>query len=175
MATVGSQIRAYKRDVEKYRNNIARFVAESVRDEMMETAYNAILDFYDSYTPAKPPKGYRRHYYNFKEKSFRPYFKDHGNGRATGGIVLSPEEMDDIYRASRVAGLGTEFVFNLVYEGYHGWDVSTSAEEATGGFGTRMQPTPYEILEAKYKEIKNNLDPYIKQAEKKANKLRQFR
>lgn len=150
-------------DIQEYSKNIAKFTAIEIREELAFTVYDAIEKFYDSYEP----EYYRRHYDNFMKKSYKKYYKNNHDTTFTGGVILSPELMDDIYRADK------EFVFNLVYAGYHGLDSWSSAEEPTS-WGERMQPSPLDLIESKYKEILRDPNKYSDAAEKKARKLRKF-
>ena len=160
-------------DVVEYQNNVGKFAAQEVADKMTQTAYDAITQFYDSWQP----EYYQRHYYNFLKKSFKSYYHNDGRGRFTGGVIISPEWMDDIYRASMRNDLGTEFVFDLVYEGHHGWDTGwrKPTEPVTHGFGPRMQPTPLELIERKYRYIESHIDQCVARAEKKAASKRRFK
>lgn len=163
----------FVRDIKQYASNIAKFTATAIRDDLYKTAYDAIVTFYDDYQP----KSYNRHYYNFLNKSFKKYYHNNHDTKYSGGIILSAEWMDDIYRASERSDLGTEFVFDLVYEGYHGWDTgwTVPSEPVTNGFGERMQPSPLDLIEKRYNYISRHINKYINNAEAKARALRKYK
>lgn len=87
-----------------------RKAAAKIRDELYEEGKLAIEEFYNSYNPIY----YRRHYYNFYNKSFKKYYSNaHGN-IYIGGIELTPENLDEIYQDP------ASEVFDTVYAGLHG-------------------------------------------------------
>ena len=87
-----------------------RNAAGRIRDELYEEAKLAIEDFYNSYNPIY----YRRHYYNFYNKSFKKYYSNAHGTIYRGGIELTPENLDEIYKHP------ASDVFDSVYAGIHG-------------------------------------------------------
>lgn len=132
-----------KKDLIDYGRNIAKYSAIQVRDELAKTTYNAIDLFYKDYEPVY----YKRHYYNFYEKSFYKYYKNNHGTVFSGGVVISDENMDDIYRAD------TDWVFGLVYMGIHG--------DPTDKKTHRMKIPPYEMVYLKQQELLKNSDSII--------------
>lgn len=156
-----------KEYLEKYSKEVGRITAASIRDELTETAFNAIVQFYEDYSP----KSYQRHYYNFLEKSFRKYYSNaHGN-IYRGGVEFTPQLMDDIYQSSNgySSTQVTEQVFDTVYAGFHG---VASTQIYPQGYEPRviphvMSPSPMEIIEKRRDEIVDNLQDYILKAQAK--------
>lgn len=138
-------------DLNKYGKNFCVGMATKVRDTLTTSAAIAIESFYQDYTP----KYYKRHYYNFRENSFRKYYENKHGRIIRGGVELSPERMDHIYRDS------TEEVFDMVYAGYHGV-ASGFNEPYTFTPVHVMNPTPLEIIE----NSRNNILTHINQFEK---------
>ncbi len=144
-------------DLKKYGSSVCISLASQIRDELHETAKYAIEEFYNDYTPLY----YKRHYYNFRKKSFYKYYKNPHNSIVRGGIELSYEQMDDIYRAD------TEYVFDLVYHGFHG-DVA-SFPHSISNIPPVMNPNPLDILYDKRDYLINNISAYSGTAISKAN------
>jgi len=153
-----------KKDVKEYSKNVCKFASIEVREELAKTAYDTILQFYDDYEPV----AYKRHYYNLEEKSFKKFYHNNHNTAFTGGIILSPEWMDDIYRAD------TELIFNLVYEGFHGLKSYVSPFRPAGSWGQIMNPSPMDIIEKKRDEIYKNPTSYINKAKIQAKQLSKY-
>ena len=152
--------------LEKYSKEVGRITAVDIRDELTETAFNAIVAFYESYTP----RSYKRHYYNFLEKSFRKYYSNAHGTIFRGGVELTPQLMDNIYQSS--AGYSpaqvTEQVFDTVYAGFHGVaSTQIYPGEAPRFSPAVMRPSPMELILSKRDEIENNLDKYIQKAQSK--------
>lgn len=145
-------------DLKKYASTVCVSLAGQVRDELYETARYAIEEFYNDYSPLY----YKRHFYNFKEKSFFKYYKNPHNSIIRGGIELSSEQMDDIYRAE------TEYVFDLVYHGFHG-NVE-ALPRSISNIPPVMNPSPLDILYDKRDYLIENIDDYSDVAIEKANK-----
>ena len=145
------------KDLTKYAVTVAKSLATQVRDEMNETANQAIEDFYDDYTPLF----YRRHRYNFMENSFVKYYKNPHNSIIRGGVELTPYNLDDIYRAD------TEYVFNLVYLGYHG-NVNMLPRRVSN-VPHIMSPNPLDILLDKRDYLVKNIKNYKSAALEQAN------
>lgn len=154
-------------DLKKYANKVAVGIASTIRDEMFDEAKNAIHDFYSDYTPIN----YKRHYYNFSNKSFKKYYYNGHNSIVRGGIELTPYLMDDIYSSSingtqkylsaeKIDGFHeqdlTDYVFNLVYSGYHG-----NMSMINSAFSVPVtNPSPYERLLNKRDSIIKNINKY---------------
>lgn len=157
--------------LEKYTKEVGRITAGTIRDELTEVTFSAIVKFYTDYTP----KYYKRHYYNFLEKSFKKYYSNaHGN-IYRGGVEFTPELMDDIYQNSKgySSAQVTEQVFDTVFAGIHGVASSQIYDERSGNSNPRsvippvMNPSPMEIILMKRKEIIENLDSYLSNAQNK--------
>ena len=159
-------VSSLKNYLEQYAREVGRVTAASIRDELAETAFNAIVKFYESYSP----RTYRRHYYNFLEKSFRKYYSNAHGIVYRGGIEFTPQLMDDIYQSSRGYSPSqvTEQVFDTVYAGFHG----VASTQIYPGSSPRysppvMRPSPMELILSKRDEIEDNLDRYIQKAQLK--------
>lgn len=135
------------KELEQYGINICRTAAKIVAKELVETAKTAIELFYADYSPIK----YKRQYYNFRNNSFKKYYKKIGNNIFTGGIELTPESMDNIYNYPAPAV--HRMVFN---KGMHGPNYNY--------FVPNMSPTPLEILIQKRDYIYDHGEDYIKKA-----------
>ena len=145
-------------DLKKYSSSICVSLATKVRDEMHKEAQYAIEEFYNDYEPIY----YKRHYYNFRKNSFKKYYKNPHNSIVRGGIELTPYAMDDLYRAEK------EYVFDLVYLGYHGH--VQSFPHAISNVPPRMKPSPYDILLRKRRDLIKNISDYKDEAIDKAIK-----
>jgi len=145
-----------KTDLNKFSVEVSKELAKQVRQEMLETAQDAIARFYASYTPVR----YKRHYYNFIKNSFRGYYKNPHNQIIRGGIELTPYLMDDIYSGTskykEAGGNITDYVFNLVYSGYHG----NIPMLGNGGEAPRMEPSPLDLIINKRRYIVENIKTY---------------
>lgn len=120
-----------KEDLQKVLTSACVGFATSARDDITEAAKQAIEDFYDDYDPVK----YRRHYYNFRENSFEKYYKNPHGQIVRGGVIFTPNSLDDIYK------LDAPSVFSLVIEqGAHG---GTGLDK----FPPPLSPPPLQIVE----------------------------
>lgn len=144
-------------DLKKYASTVCVSLAGQVRDELYETARYAIDEFYNDYIPLS----YRRHYYNFINKSLFKYYKNPHNSIIRGGVELSPDQMDDLYRAEK------EYVFDLVYHGFHG-NVE-ALPNSISNIPPVMNPSPLDILYDKRDYLINNINDYKDTAINKAN------
>jgi len=152
------------KDLKKYTNSVCVSLASQVRDELNITAAKAIEDFYNHYRPKNnEPLYYKRHYYNFRNNSFTKYYKNPHNSIVRGGVELTPYELDDLYRAD------TEYVFNLVYLGYHG-NVKMFPHQVSN-VPPIMEPNPLTIILNKRNDIIGNINHYKDNAIDRANKL----
>lgn len=151
-------------DLQQYTKNVAKGMSMYVRDELTKTTRDAIEKFYSSWTPHT----YNRHYYNFLENSFRPYYKNPHNTIIRGGVELTPYLMDDIYysiaknsksKYESTPGIDsnepklTDYIFNLVYMGYHG-NISMLNSNLSVA---RMSPSPYDLIMDKRDYLLNNI------------------
>lgn len=136
------------KEIVEYAQKVCAKTASLIADEMSKTAKYAIDAFYNDYTPSY----YKRHYYNFNKNSYKRFYQNRHGKKFVGGIELTPENMDDIYKYP------TEAVYHFVYDyGYHGLPLNNTPV---------MSPTPMEILLDKKEEIVNNLDRYTNRAQK---------
>ena len=168
-------------DLNKYGSNISKYSAIAVREELHKTARQAIDYFYDTYTPGdyfrrkadfayennlafggEANHTYQRTYNLYK--SFKKYYKDNHGTTFSGGVILSPDYMADIYRGSR------ELVFDLAYSGFHGlnsWDQQEYRPATPYGVTT---PSPMKMIMDKHDEIQKHPTSYINIGIKEANK-----
>lgn len=149
--------------IKEYASNVARNVAGQIRDDLFKEAKLAIEAFYNSYSP----KYYRRHYYNFYNKSFKKYYSNAHGTIYRGGVELTPENLDSIYRAP------AEFVFETVYAGYHGpadfgvgWgrthdDLKNFSPVGNGEGIESSTAVPMEMIEKKRDYIIDHIQEYI--------------
>ena len=167
MAKQNNILLELSKEIEQYSRDIAKQLAIETRENLYKIAFKAISAFYSDYSPIY----YKRHRpisYNLR-KSYRKFYANPHNTIYRGGVELSSEWMDDLYRAD------TDYVFNLVYAGYHGnilmlpWE----KEDRDGPpFGTLknippiMSPSPLEI-------ILNARDNMVKNMAYKANAIAQ--
>ena len=138
------------KDLQTYASSVCVSLATTVRDELYEEAKLAIDAFYEDYTPLY----YKRHKYNFKKNSFIKYYKNPHNSIVCGGIELTPNELDDLYRAE------PEYVFDLVYLGYHGNVELLTPYQKINNIPPVMEPGPYEILLDKRDWLVKNINNY---------------
>ncbi len=159
-----SQLTEY---LEQYTKEVGRVAAGTIRDELTEETFSAIVKFYTSYTP----RSYKRHYYNFLEHSFKKYYSNaHGN-IYRGGVELTPELMDDIYQNSLdYSGPQiTEQVFDTVYAGFHGVASTQIYPNNTNSrfIPPPMIPSPMELILTKREYIIGHIEKYIEKAQEK--------
>ena len=150
-------------DLKTYTTQVCVGMASFIRDEMNECAQQAIEYFYDGYRPKNgEPLYYHRHYDNFRKRSFKKYYNNPHNSIIRGGVELTPNELEDVYRAD------TDYVFNLVYAGYHG-SVWTFPHEIKN-VPPVTNPSPLDILLDRRLELVNNIDKYSKYGINRARK-----
>lgn len=140
-------------EIEQYGKDIARELAIYTRERFYKTANKAITAFYNHYSPIY----YHRHRspnpkdgkwgYNIRQSIRKYYLNPHYGTKYTGGIEISPDWMDDIYRAN------TDYIFNLIYAGYHGNVLMLPWEDPERPpYGTLvnippiMNPSPLELI-----------------------------
>lgn len=134
-------------DLKKYGKNFCVGMASKVRDKLTMAAAIAIESFYQDYTPIY----YKRHYYNFRDNSFRKFYENKHGQIIRGGVELSPDSMDSLYQDPK------EEVFDMVYAGYHG---------VASGFNSPytftpvhiMQPSPLEIIKISRDNLIKHID-----------------
>ena len=137
------------KDIENYCQNVAKFAAIRVRNELVLTMMSAIENFYADYTP----KRYKRQGNLWNTFTGR-YVNSH-NKTYYGGIVLDPSLMENgIYNAT------PETVYNatLVY-GFHG--IPFNAPAITS-------PSPIDVILDRYDEICENMETYASLGEAEA-------
>ena len=147
-----------KQDLKKYASAVCTSLAGQFRDEMYKEAHFVIEDFYNDYEPIY----YNRHYNNFRKNSFKKHYKNPHNSIIRGGIELTPNELDDLYRADK------EYVFNLVYLGYHG-NVNMFPHTISN-VPSIMEPSPLDILLNKRDSLIENINDYKDESINKAKK-----
>ena len=91
-------------DLKTYSTTVCVSLATQVRDVMYDEAKTAIALFYASYDPIY----YNRRYYNFENNSFKKYYSNPHGSIVRGGVELTPNNLDDIYRAD------ASYIFKLV-------------------------------------------------------------
>lgn len=133
-------------ELERYSKEIAKQLAIETREKLFKEADNAISDFYSHYDPLY----YKRHQpigYNIR-KSFRKYYHaPHGN-IYSGGIEMSSDWMDDVYRYDK------DYIATLIYSGFHGNVLMFPF--TVSNVPPIMSPSPIErILEVRNDIVKN--------------------
>lgn len=136
-------------DLKKYSTQFCVGMATQVRDDLTKSAAVAIESFYQDYEPLF----YHRHYYNFRDKSFKKYYENRHNHIVRGGVYLSPELMDSVYQDP------VEQVFDMVYHGYHGVASGFNAPYSFTPVHV-MSPSPLEIIEESRDVIVNHINWY---------------
>lgn len=156
---VSVDLNALESDLVKYFHKTLSYTASLIADELTETAAFSIDAFYNDYSP----RYYHRHYYNFKNKSFRRYYSNPHGKTYAGGVELTPEMMDSIYQDP----VGE--VFDMVYSGFHG--VSSGYEKPYSFTATPvMKPSPMEIILQKKEEIVKGINKYVQKGQDAASK-----
>lgn len=144
-------------DLKKYGEQFCVGMATKARDMLTTSAEIAIEMFYQDYTPIY----YQRHYYNFREKSFKKFYENKHGHIVRGGVELSSDSMDDIYQDSK------NEVFDMVYAGYHG--VASGFNEPYSFTPVHvMRPSPLELIEESRDNYINHIDMYSIYGYKKA-------
>lgn len=137
-------------DLKNYTSVVIKDTAQTVKDELVFATRVAITMFYADYRPLY----YSRHYFNFENYSYSPYYKNPHNTIIRGGVVISYEKMKDIYEQP------LEYVFsNVMFGGIHG-DYSLVHK--------KLQPSPVERIYKKRDEIISNINRYINNSQQKA-------
>lgn len=146
MIKQNSALLELSQELENYSQEIAKQLAIETRERLYKEADNAISDFYGHYDPLY----YKRHQpigYNIR-KSFRKYYHaPHGN-IFSGGIEMSSDWMDDIYRYDK------DYIATLIYSGFHGNVLMFPFK--VSNVPPIMSPSPIgRILEARDDIVKN--------------------
>lgn len=140
-----------EKDLRRYANNVCRYAASEIADEMTEKALLSIAAFYSDYSPSK----YQRHYYNFMNNSFRRYYSNPHNKIYRGGIELTPDAMDAIYQHPI-----DEVYGSVIESGSHGPELYTTVPP--------MKKSPLQMMYEDRDEIEKNINTYINRAKLKA-------
>ena len=130
-------------ELDNYVNEICVKVASKIRDELTETAIQAINDFYKW-----KPKYYYRHENFIRKYKPQKYYHNQNNKVFRGGVkLLIPP---NVYQDS------PSTVADFVYHGLHGW-------ASIGWHGTApiMKPSPLEIINKKKESIEKNIQKYF--------------
>lgn len=154
--------------IRTYSNLIVKGVATDIRDDLTNTAADALIKFYEDYPN---PKVYKRHWdiHNFINKgnrlsvnSFKKYYVHYSNIYNVG-VLLSPYADSKQYKKPMIPVYnGTiDEVFYSVYHGFHG------LSEGRYVMVKPMRPSPLEIIEDRRKYLINNIDNYIEFYKKK--------
>ena len=160
MAKINIILTDLAREIEQFSQDIARELAIDAREQLAKEANLAINKFYGHYTP----EYYHRHrpiQGNIK-KSFHKYYANAHYYVYSGGIEISSDWMNDIYRADK------DYVFNLIYAGYHG-------NVAMFPFQVNlvppvMSPSPLDLILNKRDELINNAQENANKIASKINK-----
>lgn len=153
------------KDLKTYSSNVAKFAAIEVRDQLAQTAHDAIESFYNDYKPTE----YYRNYYNFRKKSYKKYYHDAHGTTFTGGIEFTPEEMDELYinhSADGFWGAPAELVFEKVMAGWHGLSAPYNVT-------SKMTPSPMDKIKKRYEQLCKSAY-VVNKAEEKARKLSNY-
>ena len=152
-------------EIEDFSKSIAKEMAIKSREDLYKAANNAITKFYNHYTPDY----YKRHiipYYqhNINKGIKKYYHSPHGN-IYSGGIELSPESMDDLYKIRK------DYIFNLILAGFHGNipmlpDMTHYTNQTSRSVPPIMEPSPLNL-------ILDERDRLIKNVSKDANDIAQ--
>ena len=147
-------------DLKKFSGEVSKALAINSRELLFDTSKRAVEYFYNTYDPVS----YKRHYYNFRENSFKKYYKNPHGSIYRGGVVLSHESMDDIYQDS------TEEVFDMFWHGIHGVASGFVSPKSFSVIPPVTQPSPLEMVEMQRKDIVDNINDYKDTAIEEANK-----
>lgn len=95
------------KDIQKYGNNIAKYIATQVRDALTDEYNYAVQKFYESYDPLV----YKRQYslYNTGKK----YYKNPHGTRYQGGVEIFSDKMGEHHQSN-------DYVLNISLMGIHG-------------------------------------------------------
>lgn len=136
-------------DLQQYGRQVCKRAAGAIRDDLYDSAQNAMTAFYADYQP----KWYKRHYYNFEQRSINKYYANNHGSVYHGGVDLSTERMVPFYQDPVYE------VFDLVWHGFHGSPAKTTLD-----IRPVMRPSPIELVEREQQNIVNNIQGYIDNA-----------
>lgn len=152
-----------REDLNKFKNNVSKYTAQAIADDLTNECKKAIEDFYAQYDPEDPKnhggKIYYYRHWNFR-KSFARYYKNR-SPRYIGGVELLEDSLPDVYKGKNSDPMN---VFWRVYSGLHG------IASIQGLVPEMKMDSPYNRLIDKRLEILNNKDKYFKDAISKAKK-----
>ena len=165
-------------DLTEYSKNIAKFAAIDVREQLADAAADAIEAFYADYEP----DFYYRNYYNFRKKSYKKFYHNSHDKVFSGGIILTPENMDELYLHQAKTpfaehnpyGASAAQVFETVMQGWHGLP-----SEKWYGLRMKQGPVgydgiyPYDVIQRKYEELLNDEDVLLN-AESEARSMSRY-
>ena len=152
MAKNKIDLSGFKGQLEKYCRNVCRITAGQIRDELTEEAMYSIAAFYSDYSPIK----YKRHYYNFMDRSYKKYYSNAHNTIYRGGVEFTPDSMADIYTKYPVHSYSPAEVFSSVVEsGIHGPELlyRTDGSVVENVLAPLMDESPMEMVLKKKDEI----------------------
>lgn len=157
-----------KSDIEKYKNNIGKHMAQDIATDLTEYAQNVIEDFYSQYNPrdkgTHPNRFYYKRHGNFRDVPQR-YYKKRGDIFICGVDLES--NLPDVYWG---AYSEPEQVFNRVmFGGLHGY-ASLGIPKWITNIPPVFTPSPYDRIKKKYDEIIDDYSFYEKSAAIKARK-----
>ena len=98
----------FKTELQNYGNQIARNLALTFKQELVQEYQRSIERFYGEYTP----KVYKRH--GQLTESFRPYYRNPHGTRFHGGVEITSDSMKNVYNDSP-----SEVLLTAI-SGYHG-------------------------------------------------------
>lgn len=123
-------------DMQKYGNDIAKYIATYTRDTLYNNYMEIMKDFYDDYSP----KSYHRTY-QMKKNSYKKYYRNSHGNTYYGGIQLTPDDISPnnythvSKKTGKIYGMPNEVIFNWVtFGGFHGSPTT---------FAYKTSPSPY--------------------------------
>lgn len=143
-----------KQELKKFSSDICSQLAQEASRELTKEAKNAMAAFYMDYDPRK----YRRTY-GFYYKSYKKYYNNSRSKYYHGGVRITIPPTS-YYRNGRIPVLakGADFtkwdILDMVYNGYHGYAENFGGKVFSPPI---MNPSPYDILLKKQKELVNTL------------------
>lgn len=151
-------------DIKEFLNRFGYKYTHLIADDLYSKAELAISMFYVDYEPNR----YIRHAGHYSMmNTYHKKTRNFGHMVYYGGIELSPEGMEDDYRSIYGPRVDKEFIYDLVYSGWHGQNIIDN-------FGNyryvaqQMTPDPYSYIESRYNDILN--DDYTTDMKQKARK-----
>ena len=167
---IHEQLRTLKeelmKDCIKYEQNIAKYMAQKITEDITEYSKNVIKDFYDQYNPHDPSTHVDKFYY-YRHGNFNKVPKRHYRKRGdmyVCGVYLE-RNLPDVYWGSHSE---PEQVFNrVIFGGLHGM-ASLNIPNGIKNVPPKFEPSPYIRIREKFKEIQKNPTEYENYARKKA-------